>query len=392
MPVAMPPSSKRARNALRWLLAVCLVLVTHGSLYPWTFVQPGSLWSAWSAMWHQDSWWTSLGDVVGNVVLFVPVGLLGVCVQDRTRAFAPRRVVFLFVWSMLFATALQVLQIWIPSRSAAVSDAVWNLVGLLMGVTVAAGARTSIEQVLEGKVSSSAAALMLATLWLAIEWWPFLPTIDWQHVKNALKPLLMTPRWSWYSFAEVSLGLGLMMNLLRDHRSRTSFVLAMVALAILGKLFINGQSLSVSHSLGWLAGLALGGVLWRLSAPKAAMTSLGTALAWFTFDELRPFVPTDMAGSFTWVPFVASLKGSMVSNTLALCWNAFWLGAVMACARTLGANLGGLAVTLGLWTLLLEGAQVWLPDRVADITPALFPALWWLMLKVVAPAPARTAR
>jgi hypothetical protein len=183
-----------------------------------------------------------------------------------------------------------------------------------------------------------------------------------------------------------------MMNLLRDHRSRTSFVLAMVALAILGNLFINGQSLSVSHSLGWLAGLALGGVLWRLSAPKAAMTSLGTALAWFTFDELRPFVPTDMAGSFTWVPFVASLKGSMVSNTLALCWNAFWLGAVMACARTLGANLGGLAVTLGLWTLLLEGAQVWLPDRVADITPALFPALWWLMLKVVAPAPARTAR
>jgi VanZ family protein len=83
---------------------------------------------------------------------------------------------------------------------------------------------------------------------------------------------------------------------------------------------------------------------------------------------------------------VALLEGSLIVNTAALAWNLFWLGAVMLLARQVGARAGALALALGLWALLLEAAQTWLPGRVADITPALLPALWWMMLRALGPA------
>jgi len=62
---------------LRWLAAVCIVLVTHGSLYPWRFAMPGNAGDALLTLFMQRDWWTGLGDVAGNVALFVPVGVLG---------------------------------------------------------------------------------------------------------------------------------------------------------------------------------------------------------------------------------------------------------------------------------------------------------------------------
>ncbi|HEX6019959.1 MAG TPA: hypothetical protein VFZ28_17830 [Burkholderiaceae bacterium] len=67
----------RALRATRWLTGICVLLVTHGSLYPWKFAWPPSVAVAWARMMRQSTWWTGRGDVVGNVVLFVPLGALG---------------------------------------------------------------------------------------------------------------------------------------------------------------------------------------------------------------------------------------------------------------------------------------------------------------------------
>jgi hypothetical protein len=54
--------------------------------------------------------------------------------------------------------------------------------------------------------------------------------------------------------------------------------------------------------------------------------------------------------------------------------------------------MGITAVALGLWTLLLEGLQTWLPGRIADITPALLPLLWLLLLRGAEPAMGRNGQ
>lgn len=61
----------------------------------------------------------------------------------------------------------------------------------------------------------------------------------------------------------------------------------------------------------------------------------------------------------------------------------------MLLANDLGARPLPLAIGLGLWLLLLEGLQTLLAGRVADITPALVPAFWALILQSRGLAPSR---
>ena len=66
---------------------------------------------------HQPSMWTSLGDVVGNVVLFVPVGMLGWALVHRWIGW--RRTLIVLAVGLAFAFALQVAQLFVPRRDAA---------------------------------------------------------------------------------------------------------------------------------------------------------------------------------------------------------------------------------------------------------------------------------
>jgi VanZ family protein len=386
----VPAATSRSRGAVRWFAMLCVLLVTHGSLYPWQFQWPASFGEAWMQMMHQASWWTGLGDVVGNVVLFVPVGALGWLLLEGARARPALRLGLLFVGGVAFAFALQVAQIFVPARDAALSDMVWNTLGLALGLPLPALARRAGLR--SGAGLAHQAPLWLALLWLALEWWPFVPTIDWQHIKDALKPLLLAPSWSTWRTLEVALSLVVLAHGLRGLPRRGANLLVLVALAGLGKLFIHGQALSLSHAVGWLLGLVGAGLAWRVAERRATLCLLWASLLWFTLDELRPFTLADTPSVFQWLPFVAALQGSLISNTAALIWNLFWLGAVMLFAQHLGARMGITAVALGLWTLLLEGLQTWLPGRIADITPALLPLLWLLLLRGAEPAMGRNGQ
>ena len=71
-----------------------------------------------------------------NALLFAPLGF-GLWVNDRR---APMRVLGLgrmLVLAVVYGTALQALQLFLPRRNAALSDAEWNGVGLLAGAAMA---------------------------------------------------------------------------------------------------------------------------------------------------------------------------------------------------------------------------------------------------------------
>jgi VanZ family protein len=78
------------------------------------------------------------------------------------------------------------------------------------------------------------------------------------------------------------------------------------------------------------------------------------------------------------MPFAASLRGSMLANVLALCWQFYWLGAIIHTSHAVGLRPAVMVWLLAFWTLALEVNQAWLPGRSADITPALLPFIWWL--------------
>jgi VanZ family protein len=366
------------------------VLVAHGSVYPWHFERPVGLGDAVRQLFQATRLWTGLGDVTGNIVLFVPLGVLGKLLLDRSSIPPALHVPALLASGVPFALALQLVQIFVPSRDAAVSDVLWNAIGLLIGF---AAARVIVRATpwlarVAGPLSYPAAAMI--GLWLAIELWPFVPTIDWQHVKDALKPLLIERRWTAFSMIEATLSVFVAGHFLRTARLRALLLAGLVMLAGGSKLFVSGQAISLSHAMGYVLGGALAVISWRFPSRRVASALIYLALAWFTADGLRPYTPAE-PGTFHWIPFVALLIGSLPANVLALLWNLYWLGAVMVLAAGMGARLTGFALGISLWVLVLELAQIWLPGRVADITPALLPAFWVMLLGATRALPAGAA-
>ncbi|WP_284620085.1 VanZ family protein [Aquabacterium humicola] len=372
-------------TALRALALLCVALVVHGSLYPWRFASPPSFGGALAAMLADRHWWTGRGDVIGNIVLFVPLAAIGQLALRESRWTPGLGAVVVLSGGTVLAFALQVLQIAVPARNAALSDVLWNAVGLALGLAIAA----SIEPLRRvgarwhpagrGPARTESLALALALLWLALQWWPFVPTLDWQHVKEALKPLApSTARWSWPGFVDTALALAVLGPLLRANPARGPGLVALCGLAALGKLLIVYQALTPQFVGGCLMGLACCAAGWRAGDRPVRWLTVAAALAWYTFDELRPFRWTELGRPFQWLPFVASLQGSMLSNLLSLCWNLYWLGAVLLLATGLTRHAGAATCALVAWVLMLEGLQTHLPGRTPDVTPALLPVFWWL--------------
>lgn len=371
----------RTRRLTRWLAVLCALLVTHGSLYPWQFAQPPSLASAWHRMMHQATWWTGRGDVVGNVVLFVPVGVLGWVLLRSRGPSSLWRAAGLLVAGMAFAFALQVAQIFVPARDAAWSDVVWNTLGLLLGMLLAA----PLSRMPVARLQAQALRLPLAfvALWLALQWWPFVPRLDWQHMKDALKPLLLHPQWRTSSAIDAALGLALVGVLLAGLRRRSWWLLLLPPAAVCGALLVDGQFLSLPRCVGWAAGVVAAWLAWRLPPRGAAALGATLALAWFTYDELKPLQFGDASNPFDWVPFAALLQGSLSANTLSLTWQLFWQGMVIVMLHGIGARAAAPAFALTVWTMLLEALQMWLPGRTPDITPALLPWFWVAILPLL---------
>jgi VanZ family protein len=373
----------RARRATRWLALLCAALVTHGSLYPWRFRAPASFDAEWTRMMVQTSWWTGFGDVAGNVALFVPVGVLGWALARDWRTPAWLNAFGVVCAGVAFAFVLQVAQIYVPTRYAAWSDVVWNMLGLLFGLWVAAPV---LRMPLHGLHAAHwRAPITFALLWLLLQWWPMVPRLDWQHLKDALKPLLLYPSWRTASALDALLSLIVLGALLRPLRRRLLLLTGLPALAAFGTLLIDQQVLSVSRITGWVAGTVVAVLMGRLPLRTHAWWGAAAALAWFIIDELKPFELASSLGRFHWMPFEALLEGSLTANTLALAWHLFWLGAVMVLVDRCGVRPAAAAVALGVCALLLEALQMLLPGRVADITPALLPWFWGLALPLLRP-------
>ena len=375
------------------LLLVCAALVVHGSLYPYHFVEPESPRDALAQLLAGRRWWTGRGDVLGNVVLFMPLGALGQWVLQlwfRPRAAA----VLLLPAGAAVAFALQVVQLYVPERDAELADVLWNVVGLSLGLIAALltpAARLGPSGLPPGRSVAESVQLRLAAalavLWLSLNWWPFVPTLDWAHLKSALRGVLAGPQGSFNSLSGAALAVLVIGHLLRalPHRRRVLCVLCIAA--VLGRLFTVGQWLPASLLLGIIGGLLVAEAAWRVGEPRAGRLLFWAVVLWFALDALRPFQLAAQPHPMHWQPFKAMLHGSMLSNLLSLCWNLFWIGAAVSLAAGSERPLTPVTLAIAAGVAALELAQTHLPGRVADVTPALLPALWWLVVRAVVPRP-----
>lgn len=382
------PAVERGPSRGRLALLVLLVaLIAHGSLYPWRFAAPLTLRPAMAPVLGAGPLWTGWADVVGNVLLFLPLGLLAASVTDVLgRAL---RLTSVVAAAALFAWSLQALQVWLPARDPAWSDAAWNVLGLVLGLATARFLAPAWQSLPAGR-HGARTAWLLAPVWLAISWWPLLPAFGRQQWRDVLTPLLIQPHLSLHAMLEATLAALCLAALLPAGPRAPRRLALLLALGVTGKAFVWGQAWSLSHVGGLLAGWAGAVALQRANRGDtlpATRVAAAVAVLWYTAEALRPWQFMPWPQPMAWMPFAALLHGDLLFNLLALGWSTFWLGVVMiALAREDRASLPA-ALALGAWVLALEAVQTRLPGRVPDASMAMLPSLWWLLLRTMPPAP-----
>jgi VanZ family protein len=348
------------------LLAAVVVLIVYGSLYPFDFGAPANVAASVRTLFTTFTIWTSRGDVLGNVGLFIPYGIVGMFARPAysTRA----RVIFTIAGGLAIALLIQVAQIWVVSRSAVMADVLWNAVGLTMGIVAAlalgsAPARISVAIAPAGLVS-----LSLLTLWLLSELAPLVPSLDLVGIRRSLRflrsPPAVDPVEAFYVAARVILAGRLIATVVTPKRS--FLVLAAAVIAVIG-----GKALVVGLTLNWttLAGLLSGALVWRVLSHGGKMPNpwliVGVVSAAYTAHALAPF-NLRSADGFSWIPFATVLEGGMLNNLRALASATFLIGGtiwLMSSQSTLVAT-----VVVAAAALLLEVAQIWIDGRTAGTT------------------------
>lgn len=349
------------------LLAAIAVLIIYGSLYPFEFstAEPRALISLFS------NWqlWTTPGDVLGNIGLFFPWGMVGMMVMvprwGFTNAVATTALVGFFI-----ALGAQILQIWVPSRDAALADVFWNLVGIFAGsVTGRLFATLS-----KTKSSRSQTAIVPITLLVGIflaEWLPLVPSIDLQLIKTQLKFLVADPTLSAATFCQqfaMAVLAGHVIASLTGLRSSLIKLAVVLMMVSIGKFFIHGSVIGISSPLGLAAGAIFWWALVNFTQSQRSNSVWLTLLVGYTISAMAPFQLRDEPTTVVWLPFSALLEGSMLSNLqsltidMVICGGILYAGSASAKRYTL-ASIG-----LAMWLLFLELMQTMLMTRTADIT------------------------
>ena len=343
-------------RSLFWLLAA---LVTYGSLFPFRFAAATP--EAWSALWDGLTQLPGRGDLVANILLFAPFGYVGI--------HAGHRGVVVLALAAALGAGLQIAQVWLPDRDPSLQDAVWNLAGAGLGVFAARRWRLS------GTVPAHwrAAPALLIGCWVMYRWVPYLPSLDFQEIKDSLKPLLVTPDIRWPNVLHDAAAWIAVGHFLGRDRRRLPLMMAIV---FAGEVLIANNAVSLSNVAGAAAAapvVLLGGA--RRPLPAALLLAAAIAVS-----GLAPFEFRGTPAPFHWVPFHGFLGGSMLVNAASILEKTFLYGSLLLLLVRAGLpRAAALAAGVTL-AAAIEVAQTRFARHLPEVTdPLLVLLVGWLL-------------
>jgi VanZ family protein len=348
--------------------------ITYGSLYPFEFSLVVSD-QAFRAFLNSAIVLSSIGDVVGNVVLFVPFGFLGYRLLPSW---------VLVSIGLLLAVILQIAQLFLPSREPAIYDVFWNFLGISFGLLC--GYVLKVSPLFKNNfcTTNNQVAIVIIMLWGALQLLPFVPTLDWQSFKSALKPLTL-PSFSWERTSFLTFGwlaVGYFSRKVLDKNWHTSYFILGVVSILLLKIMIVSNELNLTDVFAGFFAVLIYLFLGKLDARRIVY------LAWlilftYTLKSLFPFQWQSEGKSFIWLPLSGFLDGSMIINSKALCEKLF----VFVCIFSLLKEAKILSVkTISVVIIIIatiEICQLWIAGRTAEITdPLLATIIAWLIVRL----------
>ena len=354
---------------MRALWITFVVLATLGSIYPFNFSITHADAAAFSVFLQSCCQRLSGGDIVGNVVLFVPVGFTGMLGLFSERP-AAQRFVLVFASGVGVALALQLLQFYLPTRNENLQDVAWNGLGLVVGAMLAPLlARISNSSGLQ-KGGMSLVPLSLVGAWIAYRLIPFVPSLDLQSIKDSLKPLLLDVQISLSSVLHDLAGWLVVAYLLQhtqSNRRLDGWLPALMVSVFCLEVLIVRNVVTGSSVVAALFSVVLWQA-WLARKDNQEWILIAALMLTLVVSGLQPFAMSTLPDSFNWLPFRGFLRGSMYLNTQSAAEKVFLYGSLVYLLwRTPLPRLAGLILAVVV-VLSIEWAQIYVVGHTPEVT------------------------
>ena len=395
-----PGHSQRFSRITLYLTLAYAFLLVYGTLFPfngWLTLDE----SAWSLMLQRGPSNTSRADILTNLLVYMPLGLL-LILSLGNRFSTVKNILLVTLCSALLSLALEYLQTRLPGRVPSVLDLILNTLGGLAGGLIALSLQP--DTTVGGKLyrlrstyihSTPLANLGLLTLglWALSQLSPLVPSIDLGNLRQGLKPLwhtLQNPATlEWIRVVEYSLSItaaGMITSTLLRNRYNALFIFcAFVTLVLLLKIPVLDRQISLEALIGLVTGAGVTLLFYdrqlRIRLLIAAIAIPGMLLASGVHIAADAFT-SDLA-PFNWIPFRSHLANNITGliDILGGLWPFVALNYIARQANSKHRSILIVSGSLVIFLLMfsLEWYQQYLPGRSADITDAVIATLAWLL-------------
>jgi VanZ family protein len=337
-------------------LAAVVAFIIYGSLFPFDFVSQGLPLDRFFAEYDV---FANQSDALDNFFLFVPLGV-GLVLAFRDRA---ARAIAALLSILVLAIGIQLIQLYLPSRTASLADAFWNTIGMGAGFLMAERVGRALRAQLAGQAAGRDMFLAgLVLLWLSYESFPFVPTLDIgllrEHVKGAVfAPTFELMRLAQHGLAAALAGIAIArVGMLR----RPVFgAIGLAALAITLEVLVPYGSLRRETLLGIALGLAAGYLAAQSGARRSAGIGFALALAAYLITVLTPYRGQAFDTGFTLTPFSHVLWQGVVNDVSPAAFEALAIGCLLWSGMAASNRLRARPYVWSAAVLLLLAALEW---------------------------------
>jgi VanZ family protein len=353
---------------------VMLVVILYGSLYPFEFRYPAEPRGPLGVL--LGSWMvppSSFGDLVANVLLYVPLGFFGILAL-RQELGNRRRLVLVSLLGFVVCVSVEILQFYDAGRITNMSDLYLNTFGTLLGAIAGAAIGTERKFPLVRDLKARPIPSLVILSWLGYRLYPYVPTIDLHKYWNAVKPLIFLKQVSFgdilrYGVVWLMICYGL--DAIFGPRRSILFFPIFAGLFFAAKLLIMTKLLTPEE----IGGAGLGFAFWLaflvgLSGRDRARV-IALCFGVVVLDQrLAPFSFSMIPHEFGWIPFLGFMRGSLDVNIQAFLEKFFLYGGLIWLVTEAGMRLSRSAMLVAALLFTTSLVETHLPGRSAEITDA----------------------
>ena len=351
---------------MRFLL-ITIILIAYGSLYPLEFLIPTDFSIQIGKLADFRIWKSGINDAIANVFLFIP---FGIAIQHAFKGRSISTFTGLVALTFIYAFLIQTFQIWTPERIPYGSDALWNVFGSIIGMTILT---TSGQYFKDFKDLSMASGwsrnlpLIIVACFIVIDLQPFIPTFDVDTIKNNLKAVMTSNGLSVAEIVKYSLFYFIPLTLwqlyFRNIYGPLKVIGGLFAVIFL-QFFIVNSGINHNAIIGAIIAVVVSG-LFSHSVTTKTLLSCITAL--IIFNALNVF---EYRGgvTFNWILFKPALSGNTLVNIFAMLEKSlFYCLFFYFCSRE-KVKFSQAVVTLSIIVFILEVLQTNIQGSTPDIT------------------------